>query len=87
MKPLADRALFWFLGADRQPAEVNVHQLYDAVTPITLVLTRAEDMEFCDSLDLLYGKRLKRMYLWDWHDEIWDKMMFSRDNPYPCTLN
>lgn len=86
MKPLAERDLFWFLGVDRQPTIVSVHQLYDAVTPITLVLTRTEDMEFCDSLDLVYGKQLKRMFLWDWHDWAWDQQYPSRDNPYPTPL-
>lgn len=66
--------LHLYHGVGRPKSEASIYQLFDSGGEWTVVLRTKEDMEFCEALALMYGRKLNTMYLWDWHDKVFDAM-------------
>ena len=61
-------------GVRRPVNEISIYNLFDGGGQWTVVLRTKEDMEFCEALALMYGRKLNTMYLWDWHDKVYGAM-------------
>lgn len=66
--------LHLYHGVGRPINDITIYHAFDSGANYTVVLRTKEDMEFVEALSLMYGRKLNTMYLWDWHDMVFDAM-------------